>query len=166
MARGAAGQSKNTGLKSCESVVQIVGRIPGAAATSKEHHSDESLLANVQMNDQSGIRLENLQTMKKRPTELARAIGRSSAYCSDLLRGNKPFGEKAARAIEEALDLPRGWLDRAHVGQEKSPQTQVETQHLSPEALELALQFDSLVSRTGRAQAFAACVAAILRAAP
>jgi len=64
------------------------------------------------MADDSLIRRTNLKRLKKTPTELSRALGKSPAYYSDLMnRPDKSFGEKAARAIEDGLDLARGWLD-------------------------------------------------------
>lgn len=49
---------------------------------------------------------------------LARAVDRSPAQIADMLSGNKAFGEKVARGIEECLSgapafMPRGWLDTA-----------------------------------------------------
>jgi hypothetical protein len=45
------------------------------------------------------------------PTELGAAIGRKANQTSDLLHGRARFGEKLARDIEIAADLPIGWLD-------------------------------------------------------
>ena len=45
------------------------------------------------------------------PGALARAIGRKTNYCSDLLLGRRSFGEEIARHIEDALGLPRWHLD-------------------------------------------------------
>jgi transcriptional regulator with XRE-family HTH domain len=45
--------------------------------------------------------------------DLQDRVGSTYSYWRDLLRDDKkPFGEKAARRIEAALDLPRGYLDR------------------------------------------------------
>lgn len=64
------------------------------------------------------IRLTNLQAITKarglNPGDLAKLAGRKPSYYSDLLRGKKSFGEKAARTLEQALDLPRNWLDQIH----------------------------------------------------
>lgn len=55
----------------------------------------------------------------------SRAVGRSPAQISDMLAGRKSFGEKIARAMEQALssapyNVPVGWFDDAtaiHNGQ-------------------------------------------------
>lgn len=61
------------------------------------------------------IRLENLKiVMRDRQLEIAdlmRDVGGRYSYWRDLIAGDKSFGEKAARKIEEKLKLPRGWLD-------------------------------------------------------
>lgn len=43
--------------------------------------------------------------------ELARRIGRSPSQTNDMLNGRKSFGEKIARAIEDQIGKPHGWLD-------------------------------------------------------
>lgn len=67
------------------------------------------------MIDLPATRRENLQKIRdKRFTsnaELARAIERASSQVNDMLTGTKSFGPKVARAIEEKLKLPRGYLD-------------------------------------------------------
>jgi hypothetical protein len=74
----------------------------------------ECRLINCGMADDSLIRRANLKRLKRTPTELSRALGKTPAYYSDLLnKPGKSFGEKAARAIEEGLGLPRGCLDQA-----------------------------------------------------
>lgn len=71
------------------------------------------------MAEDAAIRLENLRRIlnERRPAvtgaELARRMGVQRSYTSELLAGRKSFGEKVARTIEAALDLPRGWLDNA-----------------------------------------------------
>ncbi len=70
------------------------------------------------MIDLPATRRENLQKIRdKRFTsnaELARAIERASSQVNDMLTGTKSFGPKVARAIEEKLKLPRGYLDEPH----------------------------------------------------
>ncbi|MDP3651066.1 MAG: S24 family peptidase [Rhodoferax sp.] len=66
------------------------------------------------MSDDALIRLANLKSLGWGPTDLANKVGNSYQYWRDLLAGNKSFGEKAARNIEEKLSLPRGCLDLAH----------------------------------------------------
>ncbi len=64
------------------------------------------------------IRLINLRALCATrgwgPAELGRATGRKTSQCSDMLRGDKSFGEKIARSFEDKLSLPRGWLDVPH----------------------------------------------------
>jgi hypothetical protein len=74
-----------------------------------------------------------------RQIDLARALSLSQPYISLCLNAgtnNKKIGEKVARKIETALQLPKGWLDRWE-GTGEMP-------YLSSEAIELALRFDSL----------------------
>lgn len=66
------------------------------------------------MSDDRLIRLENLRTFGLGPTELKKKFGRSVSYWSDMLRGQKSFGEDLARAIEESAGLPRYWMDEPH----------------------------------------------------
>ena len=63
------------------------------------------------MNEDSLIRVENLRRLGKTPAELAQLVGGRYTYWHDMLAGTKSFGEKAARKIEAATGLPRGWLD-------------------------------------------------------
>ena len=44
-------------------------------------------------------------------SEFARKINKGQSYVSDLLRGAKSFGEKAARAIEDRAKMPPGYPD-------------------------------------------------------
>ena len=46
---------------------------------------------------------------------LARALQRQTGYLSRCLSGDKAIGEAFARHIEQALHLPRYWLDGAHL---------------------------------------------------
>lgn len=68
------------------------------------------------------IRRTNLQRLAAArswgPSELSSHIGGRYSYWSDMLRdgSHKSFGERAARNIEERLDLPRGWLDQEGAG--------------------------------------------------
>lgn len=65
------------------------------------------------MGDDALIRLTNLKALGHGPADLVRLVGSSYPYWRDLLAGQKSFGEKAARNIEEKLGLPRGCLDVA-----------------------------------------------------
>lgn len=75
------------------------------------------------MSDDQQIRRSNLRLLRDRkglgPTQLHEQLGSRYSYWRDLLSDDaKPFGEKAARRIEEGLSLPRGWLDEP---QDKPP---------------------------------------------
>ncbi len=59
------------------------------------------------------------------------------SYWSGLLAGSRPFGEKVARRLEEALLVAPGYLD-----DDVAPST------LSPEALALARAFDAVPEST------------------
>lgn len=69
------------------------------------------------MSDDAAIRRENLRRLCSArqwgANELSATVGGRYTYWADMLRGEKGFGERAARKIEEAADLPRGWLDQA-----------------------------------------------------
>ena len=63
------------------------------------------------MSDDALIRRENLRALNISATDLVKSVGSSYQYWRDLMAGNKSFGEKAARRIEEGVGLPRGSLD-------------------------------------------------------
>lgn len=82
------------------------------------------------MSDEALIRRERLKSLKLSPTELAARMpvpedgkARRPSYFSDLMnKPGKSFGEKAARAIEQALGLPHFWLDgREDVTEDHQP---------------------------------------------
>lgn len=62
------------------------------------------------------------------PSGLARKVGTSESYLSQITsdKGNRNIGDKLARNIEMALNLPRGWMDMmafdATVTSSQSPQ--------------------------------------------
>lgn len=45
------------------------------------------------------------------PVAIGAAIGKKANQASDLISGKAPFGEKVARSIESAANLPENWLD-------------------------------------------------------
>lgn len=67
------------------------------------------------MSDVQRDRLNNLRRLVAErgltPQSLSDRLGSRYSYWRDMLAGEKSFGEKAARRIEEGLNLPRGWLD-------------------------------------------------------
>ena len=66
------------------------------------------------MADDAAIRLKNFRALwasKWSPTDAARQLGRRVSFWSDLYRGEKSFGEKLAREIEERMGLVRLSLD-------------------------------------------------------
>lgn len=54
---------------------------------------------------------EYMESRKLSVSDLVARTGKSQPYLSDLLRGEKSFGEKTARALEESLGLSSGYLD-------------------------------------------------------
>jgi SOS-response transcriptional repressor LexA len=79
---------------------------------------------NVQMGEIKEIRLGNLRKLGFTAAQLADRAGGKTSYWSDMLRGEKSFGEKKARNTEYDLGLPVGFLDqvRSSAGQpETSP---------------------------------------------
>lgn len=88
------------------------------------------------------VRIEHLKlalasrqiAQPERARYLMNQIGRGTvAYWSGLLAGDRSFGEKVARAIEDALGLPRAYLDGPG---------------LSLEAMEVAEIYDTLDERS------------------
>lgn len=75
------------------------------------------------MNEDAEIRRTNLRRLKRDPNALVDLTGRGTySYWRDLLQlPTKSFGEKAARAIESDLGLPRGWLDQVHDPKDSVP---------------------------------------------
>ena len=70
------------------------------------------------VSEDSGIRRANLRRLCAARLLDARGlsarVGSRYSYWRDMLTDEKKsFGEKIARRIEEALELPRGWLDVA-----------------------------------------------------
>jgi hypothetical protein len=65
------------------------------------------------MSDDALIRRENLRALGKTASMLATDLGDNYSYWAAMLADNskKPFGEKAARRVEERYNLPRGCLD-------------------------------------------------------
>lgn len=68
----------------------------------------------------SNLRKMNLRALIAQwggPTNLAKKLGHSGpSYLAQLVSENRPVTEKAARAIEQKLDMEIGWLDREHTG--------------------------------------------------
>lgn len=116
------------------------------------------------MSEDALIRLRNLKSLKLSARELSERIGGRYTYWRDLLEGDKSFGEKAARKIEAALDLPRGWLDGDGEPPSKHPEEAMRV-GLSPVAYELGLLFDMLPAddKIKRTRAYSAATAEILK---
>jgi hypothetical protein len=116
------------------------------------------------MSDDALIRLKNLLSLKLGATELSDRVGGRYTYWRDLLLGQKSFGEKIARKIEEKLSLPRGWLDGEWSEPQPSTPQQDRKSDLSPIAYELAMLFDKLpADKIIRTVAYNAATAEILR---
>lgn len=64
------------------------------------------------MADESEIRRENFKQLAKTPKAAHETLGGTYSYWRDLMSlSSKPFGEKVARRIEAAYNLPPGVLD-------------------------------------------------------
>lgn len=114
------------------------------------------------MNENGLIRLANLKRLGLSASELSERVGSNKSYWHGMLAGGRPFGEKAARRIEEALGLPRGSMD-----DDGATKPLVEAQYKpSPYALALARMFDGLPRDDEvRAMAFVKASAAMREAA-
>ncbi len=85
-----------------------------------QYRSVYRLSSTYSMSDEAAIRRVNLNRLCKarswKPADLHSAMGEDGgtySYWPNLLSNSKKsFGEKTARKIEDALSLPRGWLDR------------------------------------------------------
>ena len=64
------------------------------------------------MSEDAAIRRQRLRSLKLSAKDLQAKAGKSPSYWRDLLGlESKSFGEKAARYIEDKLELPPRWLD-------------------------------------------------------
>lgn len=67
------------------------------------------------MSDEAAIRRAALKHFFRAPDRLHEKLGGAPSYWRDLMRDpKKSFGEKVARRIETAFDLPRGALDQVY----------------------------------------------------
>jgi SOS-response transcriptional repressor LexA len=64
----------------------------------------------VQLRRRNLIKLIQLKTAGNQ-SDFATMVEKSASAISDMIRGVKSFGEKAARAIEEKAQVESGWLD-------------------------------------------------------
>lgn len=122
------------------------------------------------MSDDALIRLQNLRALRLTPTQLSERIGGRYTYWRDMLGGNKSFGERIARKIEQALGMPRGAMDIPGVNPGDLPTAPVQQAFAatdavpSHEAVELGALFDMLpADRITRTVAYNAATEAILR---
>lgn len=90
---------------------EVHGPITPNSVTKVKHFLVSRPCCTPEMNDDALIRLENLKATKLSAKELSDRAGGRVSYWSDMLRGKKSFGEKAARNLEERLGLPRLAMD-------------------------------------------------------
>lgn len=123
------------------------------------------------MSDDSLIRLANLRALSKTPAQLSERVGGRYTYWRDMLKGEKSFGEKVARKIEEAYGLPRGYMDNPHergkvmTAAEPAARYGVPTaqdatptgMRLSKRATILAMMFDELESEEEQDRCYILC---------
>lgn len=62
------------------------------------------------------VRVQNLRALVKQSSlaEIARRSKRASSQLCSMTNRRRPFGERIARGIEEAMGLPQGWFDQPH----------------------------------------------------
>lgn len=101
-----------------------------------QHQLVSPSASTADMADDALIRLENLKSLQIDLRTLCAKVGGRDTYWRDLLKGNKSFGERIARKIEERFELPRGWLDETHEDRKADP--------ISYEAMRMARRYDSL----------------------
>ena len=75
----------------------------------------------MDINDVRRRNLRRLVTQYDSQADLARTLAISPQALSGVLTGNKPFGEKFARSLEQTLKLAPGWLDRNGGSDETGP---------------------------------------------
>ena len=78
------------------------------------------VLSPMDINEIRRRNLRRLVTQYDSQADLARTLAISPQALSGVLTGNKPFGEKFARSLEQTLKLKPGWLDR-NGGDETGP---------------------------------------------
>ena len=105
------------------------------------------------MSDDAAIRRANLRSLKLDPAALMLKAGRRYSYWRDLLtQDSKSFGEKIARSIEAALDLPRGWLDQPHAAGERPPMAIAGQAPTLPDAVKTIAWLGELLAAVPREQ--------------
>jgi hypothetical protein len=106
-----------------------------------KHFLESRLWLTEEMSADAMIRLQNLRKLKLSAQDLSSRVG-----WRDLLAGEKSFGEKIARKIEESLSLPRGWLDTidSAIPQEPSKAQPTPSMPIPDKIMESALYWDSL----------------------
>ena len=105
----------------------------------------------VPVSDNALVRRENLKAMQLSAAELSARVGGAKSYWHGMLAGDRPFGEKIARKIEEKLELERGWLDEPQSGRPKMrepdqeiPSTSTILLSLTDDAVQLGAMFDKM----------------------
>ena len=72
-----------------------------------------SMCSTANMAEDALIRLANLKRLGFDARQLSERVGNGYTYWRDMLKGDKSFGEKIARKIEDKLGLRRGQLDES-----------------------------------------------------
>lgn len=116
MPQRAAKSSRSLTVKLLRCCLKSMNSITPFSDAGCQHLKVTSLVSYGTMNDEQLVRLERFRSVCQErgiigPVQIAKALGKSASFWSDLLRGAKSFGEKLAREIEEKMSLPRGWLD-------------------------------------------------------
>lgn len=79
-----------------------------------QHHLVPIACSTANMAEDALIRLENLKRLGLDARQLSARLGSGYSYWRDMLKGDKSFGEKVARRIEDGLGLRRGQLDESN----------------------------------------------------
>lgn len=73
---------------------------------------------NKNVDDKMTLRRRNLLLLKEQTRDewqtLAKRLGVTKSYLSQLSTGHRPFSEKTARGFEAKLKLSEGWFDLEH----------------------------------------------------
>lgn len=101
------------------------------------------------MDEISRVRLKNLIALDLRAKQLNDLVGNSLTYWYDMLKGNKGFGERAARKLEDKLHLAPGSLDipdscKPFDPSAPPPPPMIQGQALAPDTVLLAKWFEKL----------------------
>lgn len=109
-------------------------------------------------------RVERLRSLNKSARELADLRIGGYSYWKGMLEGVRPFGEKKARELEQALQKPPGWFDQDGEQPDRLAELLARIETLpaySREAQLLARDLDTITDERQRRRAYNAAIRAI-----